>query len=105
MEPNLILEADGEYQIGGLDPGEWAGIAVAGTDFGSGTVAVKWADAAGTYHTYTDVSFTAAGSIEFKVFSRTNKLVLSGATGPEIPLVMWKTDQVDADNLTLTLIV
>jgi hypothetical protein len=104
MEPSFVLEANGEYQISGLDPGEWAGIVVAGTDFGSGTVSVQWADSAGDYHTYEEVSFTAAGSIEFACFSTVNKLVLSGATGPEIPVVMWKVDQTDADELTLTLI-
>ena len=79
MATNLTADGTTEFRTG---VGKNYLFTVAGT-FGSGTVTLQWTDGTNDV-AYPDGALTADGGIEFSSVSNPTKVVLSGATNPNI---------------------
>jgi hypothetical protein len=80
------ITADGSYEVNTL-PGSRYTFSASG-DFGGGSLAIQWLDSAGNATAFEESPITAAGTFILTAPSSQIRLVLTGATYPDITLAM-----------------
>jgi hypothetical protein len=87
LNGNNPITADGDYDCT-VDPGRWY-LFTARDDFGGGTITLKTKNPTdGLFYDVLNGSFTAAAEFDFKSDGGTVRVVLAGATSPNIPIAI-----------------